>query len=80
MRKIAIAVSLACISFHPQLVAQLEWQQATNVGRESTGDSLLLRCLYKTTRGFTFSTVVRSSVCPFVVWVNPETGQVRDSP
>ncbi len=80
MRVGVIVAALACIAFPPQLIAQMQWEQATNIGKENTGDPLLVRCAYKTTGGFSFSTVVRSTVCPLVVWVNPETGQVRDRP
>ena len=63
---------LSSVSF-----AQGRWERATNIGQERTGDIMLNRCIYQTLGGYQFSIVVRSSVCPFSVQVNPETGQYR---
>ena len=52
------------------------WDNATNIGQEPTGDGLLSRCLYETTSGYRFSTTSRG-LCEFSVQVNPENRQVR---
>jgi hypothetical protein len=57
-------------------LAQGRWENATNVGEESTGDFMLTRCIYETLGGYRFSIISRG-ICPFSVSVNPETGQVR---
>ena len=53
------------------------WEHATNTGSESTGDIFLTRCNYQTLMGYQFSIIVRNSICPFSIEVNPETGQWR---
>ena len=73
-RKAAILLFL-CASI--SAIAQNQWESAANVGQQPTGDLMLTRCSYRTIGGYSFSIVVRSSVCPFRVEVNPETGQVR---
>lgn len=52
------------------------WQSATNVNREPTGDPMLTRCIYRTIGGYEFSINARG-LCPYMVQINPETNQVR---
>lgn len=53
-----------------------QWESAHNVDQEPTGDPLLIRCIYETIGGYRFAMIARG-ICPFVIQVNPETGQVR---
>ncbi len=52
------------------------WEQASNIGREATGDVFISRCLYQTATGYRFSSD-RRGLCPYMVEVNPETGRVK---
>ena len=52
------------------------WQSAQNIGQETTGDPMLIRCSYQTLGGYRFSTTARG-VCPYSVQVDPETREVR---
>ncbi len=77
MRRITNAViGLLPLLVTPLVSAQIRWESATNVGRESAGDPMLSRCIYQTLGGYRFSMIVRG-LCPFTVEVNPETSQVK---
>ncbi len=77
MKKIAAILVIVCMILSFGSFGQSGWESATNVGQERTGDGMLTRCIYQTIGGYRFSTVVRGTVCPFSVMVNPETGQVK---
>lgn len=54
-----------------------EWMHATNISQAFTGDTRILRCIYRADGGYTFSVDLRATSCPGTVEVNPETREVR---
>jgi hypothetical protein len=53
------------------------WDKAHFVRQNRTGDYSIQNCSYKTTGGFDFSINIRKSTCPYRVYINIESGQVR---
>jgi len=53
------------------------WDEAHFVRQNRTGDYSIQNCSYKTTGGFDFSINIRKSTCPYRVYINIESGQVR---
>ncbi len=57
-------------------IAYEQWDTAMKAAESPTGDPMLTKCHYETTTGYKFSIVVRGT-CPYIVKINPETGQVK---
>lgn len=53
------------------------WDTAHFVRENRTGDYSIQNCSYKTTGGFDFSINIRKGTCPYRVYINIESGQVR---
>lgn len=57
-------------------IAYEQWDTAMKTSESPTGDPMLTKCHYETTTGYKFSIVVRGA-CPYIVKINPESGQVK---
>jgi len=63
-------------SQYEHFTSQDRWENASNIGQEQTGDSMLTRCLYQTIGGYRFS-INKRGLCAFTVEVNPQSGKVN---
>lgn len=73
----SLAVLSGLSMFSAMVFAQQErYETAMNTGESPTGDYMLNNCHYETIGGYTFSIIVRG-VCPAIVRINPETGDVK---
>ena len=60
-----------------QVAAAANWELAMFTGDSEEAGAAHLKCHYKANSGYEFSIIVKG-MCPGFVYVNPETGEVRE--
>ena len=69
-----VVILLACAFTQAAMAA--DWERAIFTGESEAAGVAHLKCYYRSISGYEFSIIVKG-MCPGMVHVNPETGDVR---